>query len=269
MALDFSTFVSSDPYGVAGDPTDVSVSSGGWSSGWDYSSIGGNSDGIAGDTSFSNSGGSNMFDISGGSSSGWTANDFANLAKGLFGTYAAYSSRNPATSTAALTANIGNRLIGALDAYGSNILKDNQAYSKSAAISDSQGAIAELFRQFRNDSLPAIYQQQSNSGGYNSTTGQLLANDAFASTVSKGAALQLDTIQKYRTLQQNDFSALANLFNAYKQTSGGESSAAATNAAANSSSNSALNGLIGNVVGGIAKSYLGSSGGSWLSGLFG
>ena len=260
MALDFSTFLSNDPYGLTGTATDVGTSSGGWLSGWDYSNIGSNSDGISGNLSFSNTDGSNLFNLSGGSGSSWTANDVANLAKGLFGTYSAFSSRNPATSTAALTANIGNRLIGALDAYGTNVLKDNQAYSKSAAIADSQGAIAELFRQYRNDSLPAIYQQQSNSGGYNSTTGQLLANDAFASTVSKGAALQLDTIQKYRTTQQNDFSALANLFNAYRQTSGGESAASTTNAAANAKSNDALTGIIGNVAGAAAS--------SWLSSLF-
>ena len=108
----------------------------------------------------------------------------------------------------------GNFLLGKLPSFDAQFLSQSNQFSKPNAIMDAQGAIASIFRDYQNTALPEIYQAQNSSGGYNASTGQLLANDAFASANAKGAAVMLDTIQKYRTLQQNDWGALANLIRA-------------------------------------------------------
>ena len=59
--------------------------------------------------------------------------------------------------------------------------------------------------------MPQIHQAELGSGGYNSTTGQLLANDAFAATNTKAAATLLDTIIKYRGLEQQDYNMMSAL----------------------------------------------------------
>lgn len=106
----------------------------------------------------------------------------------------------------------GDRMLGGIDKYLADILSQTTSqYSKGSAIADSQGAVAEIFNQFKNSALPEIYQAQAGSGGYNSSTGQLLANDAFASANTKAASLVLDTINKYRGIQQQDYAGLANL----------------------------------------------------------
>lgn len=120
----------------------------------------------------------------------------------------------------------GDKNLQSIDQYLATILSGTaDQYGKSAAISDSMGAIANLFTQYQNTALPQIYQSEAGSGGYNSTTGQLLANDAFASAINKAAELQLNTIQKYRGLQQADYQTFANLIAAMPR-SGGAASAA-------------------------------------------
>lgn len=76
-------------------------------------------------------------------------------------------------------------------------------YSKQDAISDTQGAIANLFRTYQNTVLPKIYGASSKAGAYNSTSQQLLANDAFAATTAQGAALQQQAISDYAKLGQS------------------------------------------------------------------
>lgn len=109
----------------------------------------------------------------------------------------------------------GDRGLAGIDKYLADILAQTTSqYGKQSAVADSQGAVAEIFNQFKKSALPDIYQAQVSSGGYNSSTGQLLANDAFATANSKAAGLVLDTIMKYRASQQNDYLGLANLVKA-------------------------------------------------------
>lgn len=125
-----------------------------------------------------------------------------------------------------------------LDQYITNILGGTSLYSKDAAILDAQGAVANLFNQYKNNTLPEIYQAQNLSGGYNGSTSQLLANDAFAATTAKAAALNLDAIQKYRKIQQDDYTILAQLISSIKGASSPGRGA-----------DSATSGLLGQAVG--------------------
>lgn len=99
-----------------------------------------------------------------------------------------------------------------IDQFMAGILSQtNDQYSKQAAIGDTQGMVANLFREYSNTVVPQIFQMENTSGGYNSSTGQLMANDAFASTLSKAAEVQMNAVQNYRKLQQGDYSTLAQL----------------------------------------------------------
>lgn len=121
----------------------------------------------------------------------------------------------------------GDLNLAGINQFMSSILGNTASqYSKQAAMNDVQGAIANLFREYSIKALPTIFQAEASSGGYNSTTGQLLANDAYAATVSKGAQLMIDAIDKYRRLQQGDYQGLANLVAAMPR-SGGAGAAAA------------------------------------------
>lgn len=92
-------------------------------------------------------------------------------------------------------------------------LLSDDSFSKESAIQDSEGAIAELFRNYSNAELPKIFSSQVSSGGYNSAGHQLLANDAFANTAAKGAALRSKTILDYATARRNQLDPLISLLN--------------------------------------------------------
>lgn len=84
------------------------------------------------------------------------------------------------------------------------------AYSKDSAFKDSDAILAQIFRDFKEQSLPQIYQAQANSGGYNSATGQMLANDAFARAVSQGQAAKLKAASDYGQVQAGQVNAAVN-----------------------------------------------------------
>ena len=71
------------------------------------------------------------------------------------------------------------------------------AGARKQAISDVQGSIQNIFAEFSQTALPQIMTQQNRTGGYNSSTAQLLTNDAFARTVAKGSELTLSAINQY------------------------------------------------------------------------
>lgn len=133
----------------------------------------------------------------------------------------------------------GQKGLEGIDQLFSTLLGTTDEFSKQSAIADTQGLMQALFTQFQNEALPNIFQMENASGGYNSTTGQLLANDAFSSTVAKGAAAQLEAIQNYRKLQQGDFSTLANLVGSISGTN------------AMRGDNSAQAGMLGDVTGSV------------------
>jgi hypothetical protein len=105
------------------------------------------------------------------------------------------------------------RLLSIIDSSAGGFLSDSQnLYSKNAAVRDSQGLIASIFRDYKNTALPQIFNAQNSAGGYGSSTGQLLANDAFGAATAKASEAVLKNINDYRKIQQQDYGALADLF---------------------------------------------------------
>ena len=89
-------------------------------------------------------------------------------------------------------------------------------YDKTNAIADAVGTVNNYFDTFKDEALAQIYQPQCIANGYNSTTMQLLANNAYAKTVSEGAKITLDNIQRYAGIRVNDLNVMAQLINAIK-----------------------------------------------------
>jgi hypothetical protein len=105
------------------------------------------------------------------------------------------------------------RLLSIIDASAGGFLQQSQeGFSKDAAIRDSQGVVSNIFRDYKNTALPQIFNAQNSAGGYGSSTGQLLANDAFGAATSKASDAVLKNIVDYRKIQQQDYGALAELF---------------------------------------------------------
>jgi len=75
-------------------------------------------------------------------------------------------------------------------------LKDT-TYSKEAAITDSQAAGSYAVNEALKAGMPSISAAATNSGGYNSTTKELLSNDLTAKATAAGSTVMLDTISKY------------------------------------------------------------------------
>lgn len=76
------------------------------------------------------------------------------------------------------------------------------AFSKEAAQADSRATVEQIFKDFKQSTLPNILSLQGQSGTYSNTAVAGLANDAYAQTVGKAGALVLDTISKYANIQQ-------------------------------------------------------------------
>lgn len=74
---------------------------------------------------------------------------------------------------------------------------NDSSYSRGNAIADSQGFIAQIFKDFEKSSLPKIYSNARGTGIYNDTSSQLLANDAYSSAVAKGQAQLVQNILAY------------------------------------------------------------------------
>jgi hypothetical protein len=87
-------------------------------------------------------------------------------------------------------------------------------YNKTLGISDARDLVDSTFRDYRETDLPQIYQAMNGSGGYNSTTAQLLANDAYARASAKAAKDTLDNVSKYANIRQGDIQALSQLYSA-------------------------------------------------------
>ena len=70
-------------------------------------------------------------------------------------------------------------------------------FSKANAIKDAKDAVTNIFHEYADEFLPKLYSDGCRHGIYNSTTMQLLANDAYARAVRKGAELVLKNINDY------------------------------------------------------------------------
>lgn len=89
-----------------------------------------------------------------------------------------------------------------LRSFGANTNVD-LAGARKQAIEDTQSSIAALFTQFKDTALPQIAGAEKRTGGYNTTTGEQLTNDAFARTLSQAAGLQLNAVNQYETAALN------------------------------------------------------------------
>lgn len=96
------------------------------------------------------------------------------------------------------------------------LTKKDLEYSKETAIADASSAINTIFTEFKDDTLAQVYQPECIANGYNSTTMQLLVNNAYAKTVSEGAKIQLDNIQRYAGIRVNDLQVMAQLIGSIK-----------------------------------------------------
>ena len=96
------------------------------------------------------------------------------------------------------------------------LTKKDIEYSKDTAIADAQGTVNNVFEQFKDEALVQVYYPQCIANGYNSTTMQLLANNAYAKTVSEGAKVVLDNIQRYAGIRVSDLQVMSQLIGAIR-----------------------------------------------------
>ena len=89
-------------------------------------------------------------------------------------------------------------------------------YSKDTAIADAQATVNNIFDTFKDESLVQVYQPMCIANGYNSTTMQLLVNNAYAKTVSDSAKVVLDNIQRYAGIRVSDLQVMSQLIGAIR-----------------------------------------------------
>lgn len=89
-------------------------------------------------------------------------------------------------------------------------------YSKDTAIADAQATVNNIFDTFKDELLVQVYQPECIVNGYNSTTMQLLVNNAYAKTVSEGAKVVLDNIQRYAGIRVSDLQVMSQLIGAIR-----------------------------------------------------
>lgn len=86
----------------------------------------------------------------------------------------------------------------------------NEGLTKEQAVKDSAAAVQNIMQKSAEEIFPKLYEAQQGSGAYNATSAQLLADNAQARAAAEGAAVQMDTIQKYEALaNQNLQTAIA------------------------------------------------------------
>lgn len=89
-------------------------------------------------------------------------------------------------------------------------------YDKTNAIADAQATVNNIFDTFKDEYLVQVYQPECIANGYNSTTMQLMVNNAYAKTVSEGAKVVLDNIQRYAGIRVSDLQVMSQLIGAIR-----------------------------------------------------
>ena len=111
------------------------------------------------------------------------------------------------TSTAVQTSmdEASKRILDSLTQQLSGIVGTKaDTYSKASAISDAQGIVEGMFKQYREQDLPNIVATMGASGAYNSTGAQTLANSAFADTIAKAATAVTQNIANYAGIEREN-----------------------------------------------------------------
>lgn len=109
-----------------------------------------------------------------------------------------------------------------LDELGSTVGAIKQGagdYSKDAAISDVSGVLRTQAETAMRDVMPTIFQVDRNQGAYNSTSQQLLRENAEAQIIGQLANTQLQSIKDYAAIEQGNVNALSNAARAGTSTS--------------------------------------------------
>lgn len=120
----------------------------------------------------------------------------------------------------------------------------NKDYSKEAAIADSKGAVDYTVKSALEAGAPQISSADKASGGYNSTTTQMLNDDLTARSAAAGQKVLLDTITGYANANANQVQAVTGATSVTKGTK--VTTDMLTNGAANSKSTSAKFGFDNN-----------------------
>ena len=122
----------------------------------------------------------------------------------LFSASASTSTTGTTSSGSSTEKSNIRRLSEADEAFVSNLMKNfssggtaDLGTARKNALADVKGSVNQLFAEFSNTVLPQIMTQQNKTGGYNSSTSQLLTNDAFARTVAQGASLTMNAVSQY------------------------------------------------------------------------
>lgn len=92
----------------------------------------------------------------------------------------------------------------------------NELYSKDTAAADSAASTQAIFDEFKDTALAKVYFPQCIANGYNATTAQLLANAAYAKTVSEANKNKLDWTTRYAGIRVQDLNVMSQLIQAIK-----------------------------------------------------
>ena len=99
---------------------------------------------------------------------------------------------------------------------GAQLTNKDLEYDKTNAIADAQATVDNIFDTFKDELLVQVYQPECIANGYNSTSMQLLVNNAYAKTVSEGAKVVLDNIQRYAGIRVSDLQVMSQLIGAIR-----------------------------------------------------
>ena len=89
-------------------------------------------------------------------------------------------------------------------------------YDKTNAIADAKDTVNNIFDTFKDEALVQVYQPECIANGYNSTTMQLMVNNAYAKTVSEGAKVVLENVQRYAGIRVSDLQVMSQLIGAIR-----------------------------------------------------
>lgn len=76
------------------------------------------------------------------------------------------------------------------------------AFSKESALKDVSGVVQGIFSEFRDTTLPQLFDASGSAGVFNSTALQRMADNAFGQAVGKAAGVTLDAIKSYAGIEQ-------------------------------------------------------------------
>lgn len=140
-------------------------------------------------------------------------------------------------------------------------LSGTTGFTKQDAINDVQGTLRTQATDALQSVMPTIARSQSGAGAYNSTTKQLLQNDAESRITAQLAATTQDQIAKYAQIEQG----LIGAFSGATQAGTSQSASSSGSSNSNQSSSSVSNQVANSWNNGTNSS---KGGGSGLLGLF-